>query len=230
MSDHDGVGDSHGSHSHEPHSHGHAHDRGPKAVLRYLKNAPRMWSSEINNDVIDLVDPQPGERVLDIGAGMGPATALAAQRGASVVAVEPTPYLRVICQLRRVLERSSSAVDVVDGAAESLPVTDGSIDAIWATNTMHHWTSADLAVAEIRRVLAPGGRFILVDESFNDPSHPDHEKFGKHKKSIEDHGFHHVDAERMAQRLRNVGLVEVDSSLEKVGRRPVAAVTGRAPA
>lgn len=226
MSDHSHGQDSHGDHSHG--SHGHAHDRGLKAVLRYLKNAPGMWSSEINGDVIDLVDPKPGERVLDIGAGMGPATALAAERGASVVAVEPTPYLRVVCSARRLVKSWRGTVEVVDGAAEALPAADASIDAVWATNTMHHWTDADLAVAEIGRVLAPGGRVVLVDEAFDDPGHPDHEKFGRHKKSIEDHGFHHVDAERMAERLRHVGLVDVDSSLEKVGRRPVAAVIGRA--
>lgn len=225
MSEHDHDHD----HADEGHSHGHAHDRGPKAVLRYLKNAPGMWSSEINENVIDLVDPKPGERVLDIGAGMGPATALAAERGASVVSVEPTPYLRAICSARRLLRSWRSKVEVLDGAAEALPAADGSIDAVWATNTMHHWTDADLAVAEIARVLAPGGRIVLVDEAFDDPSHPDHEKFGRHKKSIEDHGFHHVDAERMAQRLRDVGLVDVDSSREKVGRRPVASVTGRSP-
>lgn len=228
MTEHDHQHDHH-HHADHGHQHGHAHDRGPKAMLRYFKHAPQMWSSEINGDIIDLVDPQPRERVLDIGAGMGPAAMLAVERGATVIAVEPTPYLRAVCSVRRRFQGSRSNIDVVDGSAEALPAADGSIDALWATNTMHHWTDADRAVVEIARVLAPGGRFVLVDEDFDDPRHPDNDQFGSDGTSIEDHGFHHVDADRMAERLREAGLVDVDSSMDMVGIRPVAAITGRAP-
>ena len=36
-------------------------------------------------------------------------------------------------------------------AAEQMPIEDGSIDAVWAVNTMHHWTDLERGVAEIAR-------------------------------------------------------------------------------
>ena len=209
--------------------HGHNHDRGAKGILRYLRHAPRMWRSEINNAVIDLVAPDPGEQVVDIGAGMGPGTVLAARRGASVIAVEPTPFMRTVLTLRRLAQRSRHRITVTDGAAERLPVCDGTVNAVWATNTMHHWTDSDRAVAEIARVLVPGGRLVLVDEDFDNPAHPDHQRFGHRRGNLEDHGFHKVDAVQMGQRLLEAGLVDVDTSRTELATRPVVSVTATAP-
>ena len=50
-----------------------------------------MWRSPVNRAVVDLLDPQPGDVVADVGAGMGPATVVAAQRGADVWAIDPAP-------------------------------------------------------------------------------------------------------------------------------------------
>ena len=61
----------HEHHQHEHHDHGHENDQGVKGALRYLRWLPQMWRSPINDAVVDLVDPQPGERVVDVGAGMG---------------------------------------------------------------------------------------------------------------------------------------------------------------
>jgi ubiquinone/menaquinone biosynthesis C-methylase UbiE len=186
-----------------------------------------MWHSDVNDAVIDLVAPGPGERVVDIGAGMGPATVGAASLGASVIAVEPTRFMRAILRLRRLAQRSRSRITVVDGAAEQIPVADGSVDALWATNTMHHWTDPDRAVSEIRRALGPGGRLLLVDEDFDDPSHPDHHRFGS-RHGHQDHGFHKVDARQMGERLSSAGLVDVDTSLTQLAGRPVTAVSATA--
>jgi 2-polyprenyl-3-methyl-5-hydroxy-6-metoxy-1,4-benzoquinol methylase len=58
--------------------------------------------------VVDLVAPQLAERVVDFDAGMGPATVVAARTGASVLAVDPSSYMRRILGLRRLaLARAS---------------------------------------------------------------------------------------------------------------------------
>lgn len=88
-------------HEHEHHPRGHANDQGIKGALRYLRLLPQMWRSPINDAVVDLVDPKPGERVVDIGAGMGAGAMRAAATGAHVIAVEPTPFMRRVLNVRR---------------------------------------------------------------------------------------------------------------------------------
>ena len=74
-------------HHDQAHGHGHHHDRGWRAVVRYLRLSPRMWRSPVNREVIEQLDICADERVLDVGAGMGAGVVLAAQMGARVVAV-----------------------------------------------------------------------------------------------------------------------------------------------
>ena len=93
-------------------------------MLRYIRLAPQMWRSDINHAVIKLVNPQPGERVVDIGAGMGASTVQAARLGADIVAVEPTPFIRGILGVRRLFQRRRNQIAVTAGAAEALPVDD----------------------------------------------------------------------------------------------------------
>lgn len=223
--DHHGH-DHHDHHDHQNHghSHGHDNDQGIRGALRYLRFAPKMWRSEINTAVLDMVDPVGEERVLDVGAGMGAGTVIAARAGASVAAVEPTPFLRRVLQLRRLLQRNRSNIEIIDGTAERLGVDDDSIDAVWAVNTMHHWVDVEQGVAEIARVVRPGGRVVLVDEDFTDPAHPDHDRFGSSNEG-EHHGFTMVDATAMGTALSAVGLVDVDAEKRTVGGRPAIVVT-----
>lgn len=224
--DHGHHGHGHNEHGH--HEHGHHNDRGLKGMLRYLRWLPQLWRSEINDGVVALVAPSSGERVVDVGAGLGAGTFPAAAAGAHVVAVEPTPFLRRALTLRRAISRQRKRIEIVDGAAEQIPVGDGSIHAVWAVNTMHHWVDVERGIAEIARVLRPGGRVVLVDEDFTDPAHPEHEQFGSDH-GPEHHGFTMVEAERMADLLRAAGLTDVDTSVNAVVGRPAIAVTARMP-
>ena len=193
--------------------------------MRYARLLPQMWTSEITASVLDLVAAQRGERVVDLGAGMGAATVVAARSGAFVVAVDPTPYMRGILGLRRLAQRARRRISVVDGAAEAIPVADGSVDALWSVNAMHHWTDLDRALGEIHRVLRPGGRLVLVDEDFDDPAHPAHERF---RRGRAEHGHHFdvIDPIEVAARLQRLGFASVGGSLSKVGGRPAKLVQG----
>jgi SAM-dependent methyltransferase len=97
----------------------------------------------------------PGRRVVDLAAGTGKLTRLLVPTGADVVAVEPVPGMRA--QLAATLPE----VDVVDGTAEDLPLPDDSVDAITVAQAFH-WFDAPVALAEIRRVLRPGGHLFLI--------------------------------------------------------------------
>lgn len=229
--DHNHDGDDHG-HDHGHHGHGHAKDQGISGMLRYLRWAPRMWRSEINDAVVDLVAPLEGETVVDIGAGMGPATVKAARLGALVVAVEPTPFMRRLVSARRLFQRARGNISVVDGGAEHLPLADASADAVWAVNTMHHWVDPSQGAAEIARVLRPGGRIVLVDENFGDPDHPEFERWGAAHGDDGDaghHGFSMVDATEVGDLLSSAGLIDVEAGHRNLAARPVIAITARLP-
>jgi SAM-dependent methyltransferase len=96
------------------------------------------------------LEPAPGPRMLDLGAGTGKLTATLVALGAEVVAVEPDPAM--LTELRRALP----AVRALPGSAEAVPLPDASVDGVLAGNALH-WFDMDLAGPEIVRVLVPGG-------------------------------------------------------------------------
>jgi len=105
-----------------------------------------------------------GERVLDVGAGIGgPARTLAAQVGARVTALEPT---RRFSDLNEELCRRSKLgdkVQVVSGDARRMPIGDGEFDVVW---TQAVWPNVDdkpAMLREIHRVLKDGGRLALYE-------------------------------------------------------------------
>ena len=223
--DHDHHDHDHHDHHHD-HHHGHEHDQGVRGALRYLRWLPQMWSSEINDAVVELIDPKRSERVVDVGAGLGAGTIRAAAAGAHVTAVEPTPFMRRALSLRRLASKHRARIDVVDGTAEHLPVADRGADAIWAVNTMHHWSDLAVGVAEVARVIRPGGRVLLVDEVFTDPAHPDYERFGREHEG-DHHGFTMVEADQVVGLLQGAGLVEVEAAHREIAGRPVIGVVAR---
>ena len=69
-------------------------------MVRYTKNAGRMWSSEVNDAVVASLSLTASEHIADIGAGVGAGATRAAGRAGQVFAVEPTPYMRRILSAR----------------------------------------------------------------------------------------------------------------------------------
>ncbi|SEE95907.1 Methyltransferase domain-containing protein [Streptomyces sp. 3213] len=117
----------------------------------------RAWAHE-------ALAPRAGERALDIGSGTGSTTrALAAAVGStgSALGVEPNPGLRTIAQERAA--EAGNAARFTDGDALSLPVPDASVDVVWCERVLQHLAEPDKAVAEMARVLRPGGRVALLD-------------------------------------------------------------------
>jgi len=97
----------------------------------------------------------PGRRVLDLAAGTGKLTALLAATGAEVVAVEP------VAAMREVLEASLPEIEALDGTAEAIPLDDASVDVVTVAQAFH-WFDPPAALAEMARVLRPGGTLVLV--------------------------------------------------------------------
>jgi SAM-dependent methyltransferase len=134
--------------------------------------APSLWEQHSDwwqDEFTDGADPEYEEQilplarqllqgygsVLDLGAGEGQIARLAAGDGASVVGVDPT-----WSQMQVAHERAGGPSYVVAGAAE-LPHPDDSFDAVIACLVFEHIDPLEPAVAEVARVLRPGGRFAF---------------------------------------------------------------------
>jgi SAM-dependent methyltransferase len=105
--------------------------------------------------VLDLLPLGDDSEVLDLGAGTGKLTRVLAERYRHVFAVEPLDGMRAI------LERVLPEVDSRAGTAQAIPLPAASVDGVFAAAAFH-WFASDDAVAEIGRVLRPGGVVCLV--------------------------------------------------------------------
>lgn len=102
-----------------------------------------------------VLEAAPGLRVVDLAAGTGKLTEVLVAAGGDVTAVEP------LANMRAELERALPAVRAVDGTAERMPLPGASADAVFVGQAFH-WFDGPAALAEIARVLVPGGMLGLV--------------------------------------------------------------------
>ena len=98
------------------------------------------------------LDLRPGRTVVDLAAGSGKLTRPLAALGCEVIAVEP------VAEMRAAIGPTARALD---GTAEAMPLPDDSADAV-TVGQAFHWFDGPKALAEIERVLRPGGALALV--------------------------------------------------------------------
>jgi len=104
-------------------------------------------------------------RVLEIGAGTGANLAHLPAGLDGLVLVEPSAPMRVRLEARVAGRRSALPGDtrVVAGSAAALPAADGSVDTLVVTLVLCSVPDLDAAVAELRRVVAPDGRLLVIE-------------------------------------------------------------------
>jgi len=109
---------------------------------------------------------QPGENVLDVGCGTGGVTIpakLQVGKNGRAAGIDPSPEM--IAVARRKAGRAGLEIDFRVGVIESLPFPDGTFDAVTSSLMMHHLPEhlQVKGLAEIKRVLKPGGRLLIAD-------------------------------------------------------------------
>jgi trans-aconitate methyltransferase len=113
--------------------------------------------ARLAGDVVALLNPQPGEHILDLGCGDGALTEELAQTGAIVTGVDASPAMIAAAQA---LSRTSSApFEVHPHSAEQLPYT-SAFDTVFSNAALHWIRNAEAVLGSIRRALKPGGRFV----------------------------------------------------------------------
>jgi SAM-dependent methyltransferase len=109
----------------------------------------------------EVLDLGPGRSVVDLAAGTGKLTRDLMASGAQVIAVEPVAGMRRTLAASTPGGSASGSLAVVGALAQALPVGDGLIDAVTVAQGFH-WFATDEALAEIHRVIRPGGRLGLI--------------------------------------------------------------------
>jgi len=124
------------------------------AAAEYDRGRPG-YAPEAVDHMVAVLRIHPSSRVLDLAAGTGKLTRVLEPSGAQLVAVEPVEGMR------NRLVAALPGVKVLDGHAESLPLEDAAVDAA-VVGQAFHWFDPGPALAEMHRVMAPGGHLALV--------------------------------------------------------------------
>lgn len=119
----------------------------------------RRWRAQDIETLAGLLKPHvaPGGRLLDLGGGTGGlALRMITALDAEVTILDPTAEM-----LARVPRHPS--LHTVMGTAERIPFADGEFDAVLVSDAFHHFRDLDSAVAEIERVVRPGGGVVVLE-------------------------------------------------------------------
>ncbi len=125
----------------------------------------RRWKQRL----VALAQARPGTRALDLACGTGDIAFALAARGASVIGLDITHRMLVLAK-QKASPKLAPGPSWVTGDMMALPFADQSFDAVTTGYGLRNVPEISTSLAEIRRVLAPGGLVLSLD--FNRPEHP----------------------------------------------------------
>ena len=115
--------------------------------------------------MVDAIAPQPGQRILDVATGTGMVARAVAQRGAIVTALDQSEAMLGVA-----MAHPHPGITFVQGEAEHLPFDDATFDALTFTYLLRYVDDPAATLAELARVVKPGGRIGMVE--FRVPDNP----------------------------------------------------------
>jgi ubiquinone/menaquinone biosynthesis C-methylase UbiE len=165
--------------------------------------------------VASLLDLKPHERVLEIGFGPGTDIARASLAAAFVAGVDHSETMVQQASGRNREAIRDRRVDLRLGSASQLPFPDAQFDCVFAINSAQFWKDLPKPLAEIARVLKPGGRVLLAVQPRNK---------GATEETARQVGF------GLSKALTAAGFEDVYCEFRPMRPVPTAAVLGRWPA
>ncbi|MEO8314585.1 MAG: methyltransferase domain-containing protein [Pseudomonadota bacterium] len=133
----------------------------PKAQA-YLTSAVHAAGPDLEY-AARLVRHQPSRiSMLDVGCGAGHLSFALASHFEQVVATDLSPSMLATVRAAAA-QRALPQILVQQASAERLPFPDGHFDLVASRYSAHHWHDVPVALREIRRVMRPGGAFLMID-------------------------------------------------------------------
>ena len=115
----------------------------------------------LNERAIELLDVRAGTRVLDLGFGGGLTFDPLLERGATIVGIDRAEDMVSAAASRRREDVDAGRIALHAADVTALPIDDGVVDRALTVNTVYFWPDLDPALAELHRVLSPGGRVVV---------------------------------------------------------------------
>lgn len=158
--------------------------------------------------VLAALNPRPGERVLDVGSGPGLLAVAIAERVAPTGVVCGVDVSEPLLAWARSHAARNLAIDYRHADATRLPFDDASFDAVVVTQVLEYVPDVDSAIAEIARVLRPGGRVLALDTDWDSIvwASDDDARMSRVLAAWEAHAPHPRLPRTLAQRLQAQGL------------------------
>ena len=135
-----------------------------RTFYRYLSTVydrvnPFVWTEEMRDEAVEMLEIDSEDRVLDVGCGTGFATTALAAQSDHVHGVDQSPH-----QLARAFEKFGrrGPVRFYLGDAERLPFPDDTFDVVWSSGSIEYWPDPVATLRELRRVGKPGGQVLVV--------------------------------------------------------------------
>ncbi|WP_244827317.1 class I SAM-dependent methyltransferase [Caballeronia sp. TF1N1] len=140
----------------------------------YLTSQVHASGADLQNLAATFAATCGNATVLDMGCGAGHASFAVAPHVREVVAYDIARQMLATVDAAA-KERGLATIRTQQGAAESLPFADASFDWVVSRMSAHHWRDVPRALAEVRRVLKPGGRLKFIDiAGADDPLYDTH--------------------------------------------------------
>lgn len=174
----------------------------------------------VMTDTLDAIG-DPGARMIDIGFGGGGLIhqAMARWPDLRVAGLEPSPHMVARAERSLAHEIRAGRVDIRSGAIEDIPWADDSFGSLVTLNTPYFWRDRARALAEIGRVVQPGGIVAI-----GLPDEPLQRRFG-----FEESGYALVPPASLADALVESGFVGVETRELGSPRRPWVLILARVP-
>jgi SAM-dependent methyltransferase len=115
------------------------------------------------DSAVELLAVSSGDTSLDIGFGGGRSLGLLADRAApaKVTGIDQSPTMVAMARRRHRRAIRAGAIDIVDGSVDDMPFGEATFDRVLSVNCLPYWPDPKAGLAEIARVVAPGGRVVI---------------------------------------------------------------------